>query len=118
MKNFMAVFTGSAASSARAQWDRLDEQARKQRQAAGAAAWREWMVRNQAVVVEGGAPLGRTKRVSREGVADTRNNIAAYVVVRAESHQAAAQLFENHPHFSIFPGDAVEVMECLPVPER
>jgi len=26
------------------------------------------------------------------------------------------RLFENHPHFSIFPGDAVEVMEVLPIP--
>ena len=39
-------------------------------------------------------------------------------VVRAESQEAAARLFENHPHFSIFPGDAVEVMECLPVPNH
>ncbi|HEX4051458.1 MAG TPA: hypothetical protein VHY19_11330 [Steroidobacteraceae bacterium] len=117
MKNFMAVFTGSATSEARAQWDRLDEQERKRRQAAGMKAWQEWMVRHESVLVEGGGPLGKTKRISREGIADTRNNLAAYVLVRADSHQAAAQLFEGHPHFSIFPGDAVEVMECLPVPK-
>ena len=28
----------------------------------------------------------------------------------------AAKLFLNHPHFMIFPGDRVEVMECLPIP--
>jgi len=42
--------------------------------------------------------------------------MAAYVIVQAESHEAAAKLFENHPHFTIFPGDAVEIMECLPLP--
>jgi hypothetical protein len=26
-------------------------------------------------------------------------------------------MFENQPHFSIFPGDSVELMECLPIPE-
>jgi hypothetical protein len=26
------------------------------------------------------------------------------------------KLFENHPHFTIFPGEAIEVMECLPIP--
>jgi hypothetical protein len=25
-------------------------------------------------------------------------------------------MFENHPHFTIFPGDSVEIMECLPIP--
>lgn len=118
MKNFMAVFTGSPTSAARAQWDRLSDQERQQRQAAGMKAWQEWAVRHQSAVVEGGGPLGKTKRISREGIADARNDLAAFVVVRAESHEAAARLFENHPHFSIFPGDAVEVMECLPVPGR
>jgi hypothetical protein len=42
---------------------------------------------------------------------------AACTVVRAASHEDAAKLFEDHPHFTIFPGDGVEVMECLPIPE-
>lgn len=42
--------------------------------------------------------------------------MGAYTVVQADSHEAAAKLFENHPHFMIFPGDAVEVMERLPIP--
>jgi len=37
-------------------------------------------------------------------------------VVQAETHEAAAKLFLNHPHFSIFPGDSIEVMENLPIP--
>ncbi|HTT06738.1 MAG TPA: hypothetical protein VMF64_15775 [Steroidobacteraceae bacterium] len=118
MKNFMAVFTGSPTSEARQRWDRLEEAERKQRQAAGMKAWQDWVTRHQSIIVDGGGPLGKTKRIARDGVTDIRNNLAAYVVVRAESHEAAARLFENHPHFSIFPGDAVEVMECLPVPMR
>jgi hypothetical protein len=42
--------------------------------------------------------------------------MAAYVIVWAESQEAAARLFERHPHFAIFPRDGVEVMECLPIP--
>ena len=38
--------------------------------------------------------------------------MSGYVVVQAESHEAAAKMFENHPHFTIFPGDSVEIMEC------
>ena len=42
--------------------------------------------------------------------------MTAWVVLRADSHEAAARLFEGHPHFTIFPGDGVEVMEVLPMP--
>ena len=45
-----------------------------------------------------------------------RNALTAYTVVRAASHAAAAKLFEGHPHFTLFPGEGVEVMECLPIP--
>jgi hypothetical protein len=40
----------------------------------------------------------------------------SYTVVRADSHEAAAKLFENHPHFTIFPGESVEIMPVLPMP--
>jgi len=63
-----------------------------------------------------GGPLGKTKSISSAGIADIRNAMTGYSLIKAESHEAAAKLFENHPHFTIFPGDAVEVMECLPIP--
>jgi len=34
------------------------------------------------------------------------------------THAAAARMFADHPHFAIFPGDSVEIMECLPIPGR
>ena len=114
MKNFLAIYTGSPASMS--SWDALPEQEKKSRTAEGIAAWHAWVEKNKAIIIEMGAPLGRTKRVSASGIADTRNNMTGYTVVQAESHEAAARLFENHPHFTIFPGDGVEIMECLPVP--
>jgi hypothetical protein len=74
------------------------------------------MAMNQNLIDEGGAPLGRTKLVLPAGVSDIRNNMAAFVIVQAESHEGAARLFEGHPHFTLFPGEGVEVMECLPIP--
>jgi hypothetical protein len=74
------------------------------------------MINHKASVVVQGGPLGKTKRVSTQGISDTKNNMTGYVVVSAESHEAAAKLFEKHPHFTIFPGDAVEIMEVLPIP--
>ena len=58
----------------------------------------------------------RDRKVTQRGIDDVSNEMGAFTVVRADSHEAAAKLFYNHPHFSIFPGDAVEIMPVLPIP--
>jgi hypothetical protein len=63
-----------------------------------------------------GGPLGKTKKITERGIENVSNAMGAFVVVRAESHEAAAKLFDEHPHFTIFPGEAVEVMPVLPIP--
>src|SRR5215472_9584856 len=83
---------------------------------AGAAALPAWAEKHQSAVVGMGGPLGKTKKVSQRGIEDTSNEMGAYMVVRADSHEAAAKLFERHPHFTIFPGESVEIMPVLPIP--
>ena len=114
MKNFLAIYLGGESSFAK--WKAMDEAKRKQLEASGMAAWGDWMQTHQGAVVATGGPLGKTKRTSAQGVADTKNNLTGYVIIRAESHEAAAKMFEKHPHFTIFPGESVEIMECLPIP--
>src|SRR5262245_3019608 len=116
MKTYLAVFTGTKTSAQRANWDKLDDATRSARQSAGMKAWGDWAAKYQSSVVGQGGPLSKTKRVSSQGIADVSNNLAAYTLVKAESQDAAARMFENHPHFAIFPGDAVEVMEVMPIP--
>jgi len=115
-ETFLAVLLGDKASPRRREWDALPEDRRRAREAEGIAAWKEWVESNQGAIVEMGGPLGKTKRVSRNGIEDVSNALAVYTVVRADSHEAAARLFEGHPHFTIFPGEAVEIMPVLPVP--
>jgi hypothetical protein len=114
MKKFMAVYLGSPAALSK--WEHLSEAERKERQAAGMKAWGDWMAKHKGIIVDSGGPLGKTKRADAKGVSDVRNDLAAYVIVQAESQEAAAKLFVNHPHFTQFPGEAVEIMECLPIP--
>ena len=116
MKNFLAIYIGTPAAMDR--WNSMSDSEKQQRQAAGIRAWHEWVDRNKSSIVEMGGPLGRTKSVSRAGVSDIRNNMTAFTVVQAESHEKAAKLFENHPHFMHFPGESVEIMECLPIPNN
>ena len=114
MKKFLAVYTGSAAGMT--EWKKMDEDTRKRQEKAGMEAWSKWAAVNQKSLVDSGAPLGKTKRISKQGISDMKNELTAYTIIQAESHEAAANVFENHPHFTIFPGAAVEVMECLPMP--
>jgi hypothetical protein len=114
MKSYLCVFTG--APGAMEAWQKLPEAERKQREREGIAGWKKWAEDHAGVIAEMGGPLSRTKRVTREGVSDVRNNLGAFTIVRAESQDAAARLFLGHPHFTLFPGDGVEVMEVLPIP--
>ena len=106
MPKFMAIYIGKPGAA-------MPDEATVAR---GMQAWSDWMQKNAARITGGGGPLGKTKRVNKDGVADATNNIAAYVIVEADDHDAAARLFEGHPHFTIFPGDGVDVMPCLPIP--
>jgi hypothetical protein len=113
---YLAVFTGSKTSPRRAEWDALPEAQRRSKEQEGIAAWKAWAAKHQAAVVTMGGPLGKTKKVSADGITDTSNQLGAFTVVRADSHESAAKIFQNHPHFTIFPGDSVEIMPILAIP--
>lgn len=114
MKKFLAIYFGSA--DALAKWREMDEETRKRQEKAGMDGWMKWAQDNEKFILDNGAPLGKTKSISKKGIKDIRNEMAAYTVVEAKSHEEAAKLFVNHPHFTLFPGDSIEVMECLPIP--
>jgi hypothetical protein len=116
MPKFMALYVGSPEAFARSRWDKLDDATRKEREVAGMQAWGAWQEKNKSVMADEGGPLGKTKRIDSKGISDISNAIAGYVIVEAASHDTAAKLFENHPHFSVFPGDSVEIMPCNPIP--
>jgi len=113
---YLAIFLGSKTSAKRAAWDALPEAQRQAKEREGIAAWKAWVEKHQAAIVSMGGPLGKTKRISTEGIEDISNQLGAFTVVRAASHEAAAQMFAKHPSFAIFPGDSVEVMPVLPIP--
>ncbi|HEV2284727.1 MAG TPA: hypothetical protein VGR80_01695 [Steroidobacteraceae bacterium] len=113
---YLAIFLGSKNGQRRAAWDALPESERRAKEQEGIAAWRAWAEAHQSAIVAMGGPLGSTKRVSQSGLSDVSNQLGAFTVVRAGSHEAAARMFEKHPHFTIFPGDAIEVMPVLAIP--
>ncbi|MFK4583749.1 YciI family protein [Bradyrhizobium ottawaense] len=116
---FLAVYLGGGKTGPAAEaWNALPEAERRAKEQQGMAAWGAWVEKHHDVIVEIGGPLGTTKRVGPNGVTDIANLMTGFTVVRASSHEAAAKLFEDHPHFAIFPGEAVEIMPVLPIPGR
>ena len=114
MKNYLAIFLGSAA--AMDAYRAMPEAKRKENDVKGMQAWMQWVEKHRDHLVDMGSPLGKTKKIDKKGVSDIRNEVGAWTLVKAESHEEAAAMFKNHPHFTLFPGDSVEVMECLDIP--
>jgi hypothetical protein len=113
---YLAVFLGSKTSPRMKAWMSLSEAERRAKEQEGIAAWKAWAEKHHEAVSAMGGPLGKTKKITERAIEDVSNEMGAFMVVRAESHEAAAKLFEKHPHFTIFPGESVEVMPVLPIP--
>jgi len=112
MKKFMALYMASGPEFEKMMKNSTPEQRKK-----GMDAWMKWMNANRASIVEGGAPLGKTKRVDSNGASNTKNEIGGYSIVQAESHDAATKILgKDHPHLQM-PGAWIEIMEIMPIPD-
>lgn len=80
------------------------------------AEWGAWIDAHQSWIVEIGAPMGKTMRVSGAGVAEGKNDMTGFSIVQAESHEEAAKLFTDHPHLKISPNATVDVMVWIDMP--
>lgn len=111
MPRFLAVYTMQPEDLAR--FRALPKEQQDAIDAEGLPKWEQWQAGHAAAFADGGGMVGKTLRVTREGIATATNSICGYVVVEAETIEAAARLFENHPHFMVFPGDAVDIMPFM-----
>lgn len=110
MKKFIAVYSIPAATLA--EMGTPDPEAMK----AMMDEWMMWAEKHKASIVDLGAPLGKTKRITSKGVSDTKNDLTGYTVVQGDSLDAAAKIFLDNPQFKLAEGSSIEVMECLEVP--
>ena len=114
---FLAIFRGGDGAAMQA-WNKLDEAERQARHEKGMASWGAWAERNKDSIVELGGPLGKTKTAGSQGIEDSKNDLTAYSIVRADSHDEAAAMFKDHAHFTFFPGETIDIMPVLPIPGR
>ena len=98
-------------ASVMADWAKTDPATRQAEEQKMQAAWKMGEHAKMVISTEAG---GKTKRVTASGVSDTKNDIMLCSFVEAESHEAAAKAFENHPHLQI-PQSSIEVMYVRPM---
>jgi hypothetical protein len=110
MGTYLAVFLSNKDGPKWKAWFALTDAERKARDDEGIPALAAWDDKHRESIVHVGGPLGKTKQLTLNGTADVVNEMTAFVVVRAESHEAAMKMFEGHPHLTIFPCHAVDVM--------
>ncbi len=91
-----------------ADWAKTDPDVRKEAEDKMKAEWGKWMSEHASMIKVTEA-CGKTKKVTAQGVSDTKNDICLYSFIEAESHEAAAKAFEKHPHLQI-PQSYIEVM--------
>jgi hypothetical protein len=111
MKKFLVLYMANSA-----EFEAMMRNATPEQQKNGMEAWMKWMGDHQASLVDGGAPLGKTKRVDSKGASDTTNAIGGYSIIQAESADAATRIFgKDQPHLQM-PGAWIEIIEIMPIP--
>lgn len=109
MKKFLVLYKAPTTTFDQAM------QASQAEQQAGMDAWMSWMNKAGSALIDMGAPLGKTVRVTNAGAAAARNDLGGYSIMQGESKEAVAALLEGHPHFMMKEG-FIEVVEIMPVP--
>jgi hypothetical protein len=109
MKKFMVLYKAPIAS-----FDNM-MQSTPEQQRAGMDAWMAWTKKAASAIVDLGAPLGKTLKVTPAGPTPTRNDIGGYSIMQAESKEALAETLKGHPHFTM-PDGFIEIVEIMPMP--
>jgi hypothetical protein len=112
MKKFLVLYL--APSSVLADWAKTDPTQRKAAEEKMQAEWQRWMKAHERLLTDKGAGVGKTKRVTAKGLSDAKNDIMLYAIVEAETQDAAAKAFQDHPHLQI-PEASIEIMALNPM---
>jgi hypothetical protein len=109
MKKFLVLYKASPAGFAQMM------KATPEQQKAGMDTWMAWGKKAASSIVDMGAPLGKSLRVTPVGVAPSANDLGGYSILQGESKEALADTLKGHPHF-MMPESSIEIIELMPMP--
>ena len=74
-----------------------------------------WGKKAAGSIVDMGAPLGKSLKVTPTGSSPTTNDLGGYSILQAESKEALAATLKGHPHF-MMADSTIEIVELMPMP--
>jgi len=109
MKKFLVIYKAPITS-----FEQMMK-ATPEQQKAGMDAWMAWGKKAHESIVDMGAPLGKTLKVTPAGASPIRNDIGGYSIMQGESKEVLAETMKGHPHF-MMPDGFIEIVEMMPMP--
>lgn len=109
MKKFLVLYRAPASAFEQSKMATPDQ--RK----AGMDAWMTWSKTSASSIVDMGAPLGKSLRVTTGGSSPVTNDLGGYSILQGESKEALAETMKGHPHFMMADG-SIEIVELMPLP--
>jgi hypothetical protein len=109
MKKFLVLYRAPASA-----FEQM-KKATPEQQKAGMDAWMAWGKKAAASIVDMGAPLGKSLRVTTGGTSPSSNDLGGFSILQAESKEALAETLKGHPHF-MMPDGSVEIVEIMAIP--
>jgi hypothetical protein len=109
MKKFLVLYKATASA-----FEQMSKSTPEQ-QKAGMDAWMAWSKKAGGSIVDMGAPLGKSLRVTKTGASPTTNDLGGFSVLQADSKEALAESLKGHPHF-MMPDGTIEIVEFMPMP--
>ncbi len=109
MKKFLVLYKAPASS-----FEMMMKNSTPEQRKAGMDAWMDWSKRAASLLVDMGAPLGKSMQVTSDAASATTNDLGGYSILQGESKEAVAASLKGHPHF-MMPGGTIEVVEIVPM---
>jgi hypothetical protein len=109
MKKFVVLFC--IPGDTMQEWMKtVSEEERKSQTEKMMQDWQKWTTDHETMIVDKGMPVGKTMRVTKDGVESARNDVNWYLVLEAASQEEATDAVKSNPHLQI-PGSYVDVSE-------
>ena len=110
MKNFLVIYNAPA--------EAMEQMANisPEEQAKGMEPWMAWNAKFSDQIVDLGSPLATGQRLNPTGEWNgSTTEVSGYSIVKAETVEAAREIFVDHPHTSWAPGCTIDIHECMPI---
>jgi hypothetical protein len=78
-------------------------------------AWMAWAGKAGSAIVDLGAPIQATSRITADGKDGNDSQASGYSLLQADSRDEIDALLAEHPHLKM-PGASIDVFEAIAMP--